>query len=331
MKKLVLALAAVAMIATPVFADVTPYGSARVAAFYLDSDASFLGDTPGTSVTRLDLALQSNTRFGIKANTGDVTGRIEIGLRGANYVRLAYGTVKLGAGTLLVGQSYTKYTKFSNQVLNNDQGFIGYGALYDGRQPQITYTMDNGLYFSMIRNANLAADGDLIPKLNVGFANKAGNFSYNVGAAFSQFEVNATDDATNYFVYINGDAKFGEFNLGYGAHYGQNIGSYGILDRSGASTFVAGAAGGDSTGYGLMLDASIKGFSFGIGYTADDSDATAAVDTDDQMSYYVNYTVQVAKGFMIVPEFAVIDNGDDATGADEGSAYAFGAKLQMDF
>ena len=324
MKKLVLALAAVAMIATPALADVTPYGSARVAAFYVTDDTL----VPLPSVTRFNLELQGNSRFGIKANTGDVTGRIEFGT-GVN-TRLLYGTVKLGGGTLLVGQSYTKYTKFSNQALNQDLGFIGFGAMYDGRQPMLKYNMDNGLYFAAIKNSSLAADADLIPKLNIGYAGKAGSITYNVGAAYSTFEASPTADATNYFLYACGDAKFGDWAFIYGLHYGQNLASYGILGRSDASAFVA-AEDADSTGYGFMLEADVAGFAFGVGYTADDSDAALATETDAQVTYFANYTYQVAKGFKIVPEVAMIDYFDDATGADEGSLWGFGAKFQMDF
>lgn len=346
MKKLVLALAAVAMIATPALADVTPYGSARVAAFYADSDRDTSANTTqignpafATTTTTFNLALQSNSRFGIKANTGDVTGRVEVGMRnpsdGGNYARLIYGTVKAGAGTLLVGQSYTKYTKFTNQVLNQDLGNIGFGALYDGRQPQITYTMDNGLYFSAIRNSSLAADGDLIPKLNVGFAGKAGSFTYNAGVAYSKFDAETAtagvfNTATNYFVYVCGDAKFGNVGMIYGLHYGQNIGSYGIGGRSQAATFNA-DENADSTGYGFLLEVDVAGFAIGAGYTADDSDVVAATEVDAQATYYVNYTYQVAKGFKIVPELAAIDMMDNAAGVDEGGVWAFGAKFQMDF
>ncbi len=317
MKKLVLALAAVAMIATPALADVTPYGSARVAAVY----GSFDDGTDTT--TALNILLQGNSRFGIKASTGDVTGRIEFGT-GVN-TRLLYGTVKLGAGTFLVGQSYTPQTKFSNQALNQDLGFIGFGALYDGRQPMLKYDMDMGLYFAAIENDQLVADGDLIPKLVVGFKGKAGSFTYNAGLGYQKYEEVGGDNVSSYILYVCGDAKFGEMGFIYGLHYGQNLGDYGILGRSNSDSW----NGGDSTGYGLMFEMDVAGFAFGAGYTADEADA--ALETDAQAALFVNYTSQIAKGFKIVPEITYIDFLDDAAGATEGTVVLVGAKFQMDF
>lgn len=324
MKKLVLALAAVAMIATPALADVTPYGSARIAAVYASTDDG------ATTTDALNILLQENTRFGIKANTGDVTGRIEIGLRGLNYVRLAYGTVKLGEGTFLVGQTYTPQTKFSNQALNQDLGFIGFGALYDGRQPMLKYNMDNGLYFAAIENDKLIADGDLIPKLIAGYMGKGGGITYNVGVAYQSYEeaVNA-NKVQSYLAFVCGDAKFGDWAFIYGLHYGQNLGDYGILGRSDAADYVL-ANDSDSTGYGLMLEADIAGWAFGVGYTADDQDELGA-DSDAQMAVFVNYTAQIAKGFKIVPEVTYVDWMEDSAGVDEGDLFLVGAKFQMDF
>ena len=347
MKKLVLALAAVAMIATPALADVTPYGSARVALVYIGKDADYNSTptVPGTSSAALDLVLQGNSRIGIKASTGDVTGRVELGSFGAAvtntagtstqsvYTRLLYGTVKLGAGTFLVGQSYTPNTKFSNQALNNDLGFIGFGALYDGRQPMLKYDMDMGLYFAAIKNGKKAADGDYIPKLMVGYKGKAGSINFNAGLGFQKYEAapiapaTAGEDVSSYVLFVCGDAKFGDVTFIYGLHYGQNLGDYGISGRGGSASWDTGE---DSTGYGLMLEADLAGFAFGIGYTADENTVTGP-DTDAQMAIFANYTVQVAKGFKIVPEITFADYMDDANGNSDGTLTLVGAKFQMDF
>lgn len=347
MKKLVLALAAVAMIATPVLADVTPYGSARVALVYIGDDTKAAG--VGTSTSALDLVLQGNSRLGIKASTGDVTGRVELGALGGTavkdangvtignasalvYTRLLYGTVKLGEGTFLVGQAYTKNTKFSNQALNNDLGFIGFGALYDGRQPQLTYTMDNGFYFMAAKNGKKATDGDYIPKLGLGYSGKAGGFKYTAGLHYQKYESALLNDVSSYMLFVCGDWMINDgMTLLYGVHYGQNLGDYGIQGRSDSASFAENATTTeDATNYGLMLELDMSGFAFGVGYTADENKLVGP-DTNAQMALFVNYTAQIAKGFKIVPEITYVDYMDDADGLSDGTLLLAGAKFQMDF
>jgi hypothetical protein len=373
MKKLVLALAAVAMIATPALADYSFYGSARVATFYADDSGvsqTLSGATAGTLVEAdqqsFNVRLQGNSRFGLKATTGDVSGRIEYGT-GVN-LRLLYGEVKLGAGTLLIGQTYTPYTKFSNQVLNDDLGNIGYGALYDGRQPMIKYTTDMGLYFAAIQNnastggvtnayltelngvaTTITVDKVIIPKLVVGFANKAGAFSYNAGVAYQSNDFNVAEGALpvskesidSYLLYLTGDAKFGDVAFLYSLHYGTNLSNFGISGRN--SSYL----GKDATSYGLMLEADMAGFAVGFGYVNDEmeADGFGKLDANDQYTVFVNYTAQIAKGFKIVPEFTYFDYMDnvrllDGVGTDTGlfgdkydggTGWGVGAKLQMDF
>lgn len=330
MKKLVLALAAVALIATPAMADFSFYGSARVNTFYTNVDDAT------TTTKNFDVDLQNNSRFGAKATTGDVSGRVEIGFDDnaatstRTYLRLIYGEVKLGDGTLLVGQTYTPYTKLAGMVSSVDQGLENFGALYDGRNTQIKYTMNNGVYFAALDNLGAGTEV-IIPKLNIGYAGKAGDVNYNVGFAYQTYEASAVLDVDSYLAYICGDAKVGEIGLIYGLHYGQNLQEFGMARTtiSSGANKVAASVTNDTKSYGAMLEAAMNGFKVGIGYVSDENDDFT--DADTQMALYANYTVQVAKGFSITPEVSYWDYMEDAAGIDEGDDLYVGAKWQLDF
>lgn len=328
MKKLVLALAAVALIATPALADYSFYGSARVNTFYTVMDD---GNPATDDAKDFNVALQANSRFGAKATTGDVSGRVEFGYAnaaGAVYTRLLYGEVKLGDGTLLVGQTYAPYVKFSSSVANGDLGFDGYGALYDGRQPMIKYSHDSGVYFAAINNDGFGGE-IVIPKLNLGYMGSASDINYNAGVVFQTAKTAADSTESAYLLYLCGDAKFGDAGLVYGIHYGSNISDIGIGGGSNSPRNAALNATGDAKSWGGMLEASMNGATLGFGYVSDEPDGAA--DADTQMAIFANYKISVAKGFAITPEVAYFDFMESTAGADEGDDLYVGAKWQMDF
>ena len=163
---IVAAAGALTALAIPAMAETTLYGSARMATFYNLPMQPATGKTAG-----IDEHLQANSRFGANFSNGDVGGKVEIGLRdngtaingstttGLDYTRLLYGTWNFGSGKLTVGQDYNSYYTFTAQVHDDDNGLNGYGALWDGRQPQIRVNLNNGVYFAAIQpTGNVAGD-----------------------------------------------------------------------------------------------------------------------------------------------------------------------------
>lgn len=341
MKKLVLALVALAAtvaVATPALADYNFYGSMRFKTGY-----QVLADTPDASSDSTTFGLQTNSRFGANATTGDLGGRVEIGLKdafdgNAAYTRLLYGTWKTDAGTLLIGQTYLPYWTAYGLVYNNDDGLNGFGELYEGRTPMIKFDATSGLYLAAVQNKQMGKTGTktLIPKLNVGFKNKAGDLSYNLGVAFQQYDQYynaawvATDNGVNkrtvnsFLGYFEVGVKQDAFSATAKLHYGRNLKEFGF-----ARDLAYAAATNDSTeNYGGVAQVNVGPACVGFSYTVDDRDATKAV---KDVVGYVNAKFSPAKGFSITPEIAVYDKNVNGFDWDGNDLVVGTVKWQMDF
>ena len=337
------AAAALTALAIPAMAETTLYGSARMATFYNFADVPATGKTAG-----FDEHLQGNSRFGANFSNGDVGGKVELGT-GVN-VRLLYGTWNFGSGKLTVGQDYNSYYTFTEQVHFDDNGLNGYGALWDTRQAQIRVNLNNGLYFAAIQpTGNVAGDptganaekaGNVkmyLPKLNVGYAGKAGMLGYNagvVGTTFSSKIGTKDKQVTAVLGYVNGSAAFGATTLMANVSASLNAGDLGFLNRAKATA--VGTDMKNQTGFEGYIQATqkisdtVKG-SVGVGYAGDKLDTTGAK-FDDKIVVFVNAPITLAKNVTVTPEFDYYDQLNNAAGKSEKSkAYALGAKWQINF
>jgi len=337
MKRLTLvlvALAAIVAIATPALAEYNFYGSVRVKTFYLDNNKGTTDDQDFT------LELQPNTRFGANVKGDDFSGKIELGLKTQMegvYTRLAYGTYKFDAGTLLVGQTYSPYFSNASQVYRDDRGLSGFGNLWDSRNPQIRFDLNNGLYFVagkvISTGTNLAVAANptsdtLLPKMTVGFKNKAGKFSYNVGATYQSFDTDEVleESVTSYLGYADITYKLEKITLRTKVHYGQNLSDLGITDRNSRYDIIS---KNDTKSYGGWVQVALGMATAGVGYVVDDIDG--ALETDDQRAAFINYKFKIGKAFTITPEICYLDYMDSSTGTDQGDHLAVGAQWKMDF
>jgi len=159
MKKLILAIAALALIASPALAaDWNMYGSARMATFYATTDddntAFPVGDPAGqpnlgSDDSGVQWQLQGNSRLGANVKAENVAGRVELGLSAADAhdgspaVRMIYGDWKFSdAGKLRVGKAYTPSSQFiSGQAYAGDLGMLGIGTNYGRRVPGLQLMM----------------------------------------------------------------------------------------------------------------------------------------------------------------------------------------------
>jgi len=151
MKKLLVIFAAVAFIwvfAAPASAiDWNFYGSARMATFYISDD---LGDIYVTNSgddedDQVQWDLQSNSRLGATVKGENLSGRVELALKGTNGgdidvgTRRIYGVWDAGWGQIKVGKDYTPTNQFiSGQVFDGDLGLLGVGTFYARRPGQIS-------------------------------------------------------------------------------------------------------------------------------------------------------------------------------------------------
>jgi len=360
MKKLFVLLGAVVLVVAftaPAFAaEWSFYGSARMSMFWTnkdwqDSQSAALEDDTNT----MGHQLQGNSRFGANVKAGDnLVGRVEMGMSSSNVAtRIIWGEYDFGGFKLGVGQHYAPVDYLiSNQVFDGDQDLLGYGAIYQGRKPMVQAKI-GGFKFAFVSPQSSttlvdpetgASYGGLDteiswPKLEASYQLKAGGFSGKVMGGYNQYKVLGIDKSETLDSYVLGlGAKFnmGPFMFGGDVYYGKNLGNYGFVTggNGNAGYDIADEDLLDNTGFGWMFVANFKmsdmlTFEGGLGGTKYEMDNTA--DDDDTASWYVNATINFAKGVFIVPEIGQNNNGKDFAGNDQSKVTYYGLKWQINF
>jgi hypothetical protein len=325
--KVMIVLLTIAALATPAMADFSVYGSARMTTFY--NDISDGAGVPGADSNSMTWALQGNSRFGMKASNGAVSGQYEVGTSGS--VRVLTGTYKFDGGNFLIGQTYTPYTNFAEQVHGVDNDLVGYGATYDGRKPMLKLTLDNGFGVALISyQSSAATDADAnMPKVAAFYSGKAGEFSYKANLAYQ-----AGDVYDAYLATFGGSINLAPAMLHFNVAYGQNPAEFGLLLGTSNNEHISANAADDTVFIAGYVEAAFKvadnqTLRAGLGYATEDNDS--AVQTETRMSFYVHDQITIAPGFFIVPEFSYYDGLDNANGADGEKSYHVGAKWQINF
>lgn len=317
------------------------YGSARVTTFYTDEDEN-AGDDEG-----LTHDLQGNSRLGAVVKKGDLGGGFEFAVSDSDVTtRKIYGTWNFGAGEILVGKTYTPCGDmfYSNQVYGSDKDLLQVGQAYNGRRPMLQLSMA-GFKVALVKQhaqSLLSQTGDLdndFPKIEAKYHFASDVFFADVFAGYQTYTIDtaATDyDVDSYVAGLGGGVNVGPAYIKASGYVGQNTAQYGLWQFGDADAVIEGGEVKDCETMGGLVVLGVKAsdmltFEAGLGYLSHDSDAAAATEDDETMSYYANCTVNIAKGFFIVPEVGVIDYMDDNTGADEGKLTYAGLKTQINF
>jgi len=364
MKKLLVVLLVLGMVAPAMAAEWNFYGSARAGFFYVsaDEDASSALNSTGTdteSDTDLYYYLHSNSRIGANVKTSDaVTGRFEYGTSGgyAN-IRLLYGEWHFGGGSLLIGQDYTPVdTLYSNQAANTDNGLNNEGMPYEGRIGQLKLKM-GGFQAALIpvnlsSGAYVADDADVVlPKIELAYDMKMDTISIGGYAGYMTYtggQSGADYDVVAWIGGVRGKLNFGPAYVNFAAFYAQNAGNYGLgLSNSYAgSQLVSGTDTEEATTFSGAVAIGAKfsdmvAIEAGFGYMKSEVDnvGTGATGTreGDAMTYYVQLPITLAPGVFIVPEISVFDYGEDDDGVagtantENGVVSWYGAKFQINF
>jgi len=350
MKKFLVIFAIVALIASPAMAaEWNFFGSARMSTFSNDfSDDAGVNDDQDTT-----WALQGNSRIGANVKAGDVSGAFEYGT-GVN-VRKLYGEWNFGAGSLLVGQTYTPANFFpSNQVWDGDADLLPYGGVYRGRRPmvQLKFGTFKLAFVSPDSTSDLGTGGDVdvtFPQVEASYKFKTDMFYVDVFGGYQTYEIETPGyvastgqgisswDVDSYIAGVNLGLTFGPASIMGSTWLGKNTGPYGMWVES-ADDPALNAAGNeiiDNDLFGYLAVVNFKAndmlsFEAGYGHVETELDVDAA-QSDDTDSYYVNAVITFAPGVFIVPEVGMVDYADDAAGADEGELTYFGAKWQINF
>lgn len=341
MKKLMVLVAALALVAgsamTAAAADWNFYGSARIATFITDKD---LADT-----TNYEEGLQGNSRIGAKVKVSDeLTGAFEYG-SGVN-LRKLYGEWTFGAGSLLVGQTYTPLNYFySNQVYGSDNDLLAQGGVYSGRQGMLRLKFGGFEIAALAPKTNTLGTGAgtevSMPGIEANYNMVLDAFSFNLGASYQSYELLGTatgdHDVDSYAIAFGAKTNFGPVSLGGNVYVGENIGNIMPLSVDGDNAWDDGYADWNGTevldneAMGFILVATFKAndmFAFEAGYGyAEVEEMGGAIDDNEVKSYYVQSTITLAPGVFITPEIGMFDG--EETGSEETLYY--GAKWQINF
>jgi hypothetical protein len=364
MKKFFIIVAALALVSFATFAAAAEwnfYGSARMTTFSASTDKEYNGTAFDDKDTQWDM--QGNSRIGAAVKAGDVGGHFELGIYGPTAsngdnervrTRMMFGTWNFGAGTLLVGQSYTPtFIPLSNQVYMGDADLFGWGGMIgSSRQPMIQVSF-SGLKIALVRPnvvgmAGFADTDTKLPKIEASYAFKFGPAAFTVFGGMNSYDVvDATDkgwtvDSNLYGLAVSFGT--GPFFVKADIWAGSNVNYYGYGFPMGVSAFTVGPAWIDPEDYdvdymGYLLVAGFKlndMVTFEAGYGSVSSEANRpGVWEDDARSYYVQATIALAKGVSITPEFGCIDRQDIKNGTsastEQGKLTYFGAKWQINF
>ncbi len=132
---------------------IKPYGNFY---FFLGYQQNNEYDAAGTSSADKDLlySLSRYSNAGFRFMTRDFRGEFELGFgnEGDDWkfaIRKAYGIYKMDFMEIMVGQSWTPYTRWSKETANFYRS-DGFGALNDGPNIQLKFLFDFGLYIDII-------------------------------------------------------------------------------------------------------------------------------------------------------------------------------------
>jgi len=358
MKKFIVALAVSAMLMTgsAFAADWNFYGSARVSTFVVDTEV-----IAGTAETdNYVQGLQGNSRFGATVKVSDeLTGGFEYGT-GVN-VRKLYGEWNFGAGTLLVGQTYTPLNMFySNQVYGSDNDMLAQGGIYSGRDAmlrlkfgsfQIAVIAPNDSEINGLATADSNGDGvattaytteTSIPTIEMKYVMSFDNASVSIAGGYNSYELtdtnnsNATYDVDSYVIAVGGKMDLGAFYMGANLYTGQNVGNLMAISVDGDNAWddgLATASGttlldNDAFGYLLVGGYTINDmFTVEAGYAYAETDLDLSTAEDEVSTYYLQSVITLAPGVMVIPEIGMIDGQEDG---DTETTY-LGAKWQINF
>ncbi|MCK5542844.1 MAG: hypothetical protein KAI40_09130 [Desulfobacterales bacterium] len=370
MKKLIgfiTALALVVVFSMPVAADPqwNFYGSARVHTFSGDRDLAdtapnVQGTTAGGDTSDRDTSWTgADSRWGAKVKVSDtLSGRVEWSQ--GNGLRLFYGTWDFGAGKLTVGQFWTPAVKmiYSNQVGGTsgpNNGFAAGRSMIDAGTPFTSRDTGLQLQFGDFKIAFVTPTSSLLtaaaathevdttlPQIEVGYHLALGKAFMDFVGGYNSYDVESSIagndfDIDSYFLAIGGGVNLGTFYVKASAFTGQNIGVYGMTSATATNpTLGVSNKVNDNDTYGLLLVAGAKmsdmvSLEGGVGYLESELDVAGA-NEDDNLTFYVQATINLAPGVSITPEIGVVDYGDSATkNQDDGDFTYFGIRWMINF
>jgi hypothetical protein len=345
MRKLLILLAVCALVGAfslPAAADVSFYGQVNMTTGFTTLNEDWTG---GDSDTDLDWALDVPviSQFGARFKNGDVSANVEFNPDIDR--RHFYGAWNFGAGTLIVGHTWTPTCVPAHTDVYKAGVTPWYGNMVGSvRQPQI------GLQIGSFKLATITpytstlsvagADTDVsLPRIEASYNLKAGPASITLFGGFNTYTIEAADSYTVSSSLVGGTARlgFGAVGVALTVWTAQNLpnGTYAMPTFISASYSaaddeiknVAAMGYGGSVSYTLSETMKVTGGYFGLTQDVDDVD-----DTDNYNIMYVNLPITLAKGVTLAPEVRVINHPQSyLDGEDHGSSTSYGAYWAIAF
>jgi hypothetical protein len=346
MKKALLCCVLMMAVAGVLSAGISFYGSARLGFWYeyTDKDWNMYNSDYDDTNLEMNYFMQGNSRFGANVDLNGVTGKLELGISPSKVcLRLLYGKMTKGDLSLVIGQDYTGFNVYGDQVYGSDNCFIKYGLFYDGRQPLVKLGFNNKLYVMfVVPNENdvteLGGLQTIIPKINAKYE-MAGEKLYlaaSAGVNMNKYNKNVNTDQLDDSILSYAVALTGKYNLGavtllahYG--YGVNLGNYGMLTITPSSIVynTADKSFEDTKTFGGLFILESGLLNAGVSYIQTCNSLWS--DKDTAMSAFVQKKISLCEKVCLVPEVGLVDNMKDQTGAQEGKKFYAGTKIQADF
>jgi len=356
MRKLLVLLSAVALMVAftvPAIAadkSVSFYGRVWMDTFIEDESKEKSGLGFDDSDLRWDVQDNGTSRFGANFKWDSMSANVEIRPWSASVYRQWWGAWNFGAGTLLVGHTWSPLyinTAICGQCeAGGSGGQLGnwVGTL---RQAQIRLTM-GGLTVALEEPfsaaAPLAVDKDFtLPRLTATYSLKLGSINLVPFLGWQSYdEVDAADKSygVDGMVYgITARMPFGPGYVNAQVWMSKNDANWGNLYHNGfggARLVGTTVKDEDGMGYtlvgGMMLSDTMK-FEVGYGYNEYELDLPGTYE-DTSTLYYAQLEIKLAKGFTVTPEFGKVDDDEQINNGvvtKEGDLTYYGAVWKIHF
>ena len=185
------------------------------------------------------------------------------------------------------------------------------------------------------------------PKIELSYGYKGEMFFVDVFGGYQTYEIELqsgpSEDVDAYVAGIGAGVNVGPAFFRAGFHMGQNFGNYGQWNQA-AGYFGKGYFNDKATfdQYGQLEDSDGMGYLGVLGFKANDmltveagygyeETELDALNYEAEISqYYLNATINITKGFFLVPEIGMIEYEEEGVSAEPEVFYA-GAKWQINF
>jgi opacity protein-like surface antigen len=326
MKKLIVAVAAIALMASSAYAaEWNFYGEAKIWTGWHDIDPVEGTDDGDYYDTNYDESLLTNSKIGANIVVSDeLTARFEYGTSGGNAnIRYLYGVWNFGGGTLTVGQADTPINVgYSNQVYDNELGLGGFGDFDNDRHPELMLTFGGfsvaflapNTEYTNNNNAATATDFTtqaIFPMIAMCYKMAFDMGEAQIAGAYNRFEIQDDEDIDSYAIGLGTQMNFGALGMFATFVWGENIGNIddteteyqGLAVYAGGEVYDCETIGG-TIGVNFAVSEMLT-LEAGYGYIHDELDDVD--DTSIAQTYYVQAATTLAPGVTVTPEIGMID------------------------